>query len=152
MTHECEHCWQKSDYKVDLSELEMIELPDNFKEPYDIKLPGGESLQLRLLRVDDLIAVDKMGKQGQNVWLYRYALSIVNDKTVWENVEYLENLDTKDLMIIRAFHDKFNHGVKMEYSYTCPKCGGVGIMPVPFRLDMLLPFGKKLEGYIGDAV
>jgi len=149
---ECEHCWQKSDYRIDLSKLEMIELPEDFKEPYGVKLPNGDSLQLRLLRVKDLIAVDQMDKQGQNVWLYRYALSIVNDKSIWENVEYLEDLSTKDLMVIRAFHDKFNHGIKMEEKYTCPKCGGTGIMPVPFRLDMLLPFGKELAGHLGDAV
>ena len=36
--------------------------------------------------------------------------------------------------------------------YECPKCGGVGIMPVPFRLEMLLPFGEKLERYTGDTI
>jgi len=153
MTFECEHCWQKSDYTVDLSKLEIIELPADFKEPYEIKLPeSGEMIKLRLLRLEDLIKIDDLDKQGQNVWLYRYALSIINDKGIWDNVTYLEDLSSKDLMVIRGFHDQFYHGPKMETKYECPKCGGGGVMPVPFRLEMLLPHGEKLKRYLGGAV
>ena len=151
--YECEHCWQKSEYIVDLSQLNEMKLPENFVEPYEVKLPeSGSVAKLRLLRIEDLMKVDELSKMGQNVWLYRYALSIVNDKSIWDNVSYLENMSTKDIMVIRAFHDKFNHGVQMETSYECPRCGGTGVMPVPFRLEMLLPYGKKLERYIDDGV
>ena len=151
--HECEHCWKKSMYTVDLSKIDSIELPKEYKEPYEVKLPkSGGVIKLRLLRVEDVIKVDDMIKANQNVWLYRYALSIVNDKKVFENVEYLENLDTQDIMVIRGFHDKFNHGPKMEIGYECPNCGGKGVMPVPFRLEMLLPFGPELQRYIGNSV
>jgi len=151
--YECEHCWKKATYVVDLSTLENIELPKDFKEPYQVRLPkSATTLNLRLLRAEDLIKVDELVKANQNVWLYRYALSIVNDKPVWDNLDYLENMDTQDLMVIRAFHDKFNHGPKMETNYVCPNCGGTGVLPVPFRLEMLLPYGKELQRYIGDAV
>lgn len=150
---ECEHCWQKSSFEVDLTSLEVVELPDTYKEPYELKLPvSGDLIKVRLLRIEDVMKVNDLDKAGQNVWLYRFALSIVGDKSVWENVEYLENLSTKDLMVIRAFHTKFEHGPKMETKYECPKCGGTGVMPVPFRLEMLLPYGKKLERYTGDAI
>jgi hypothetical protein len=150
---ECEHCWKKSTYVVDLSTLDNIELPKDFKEPYQVKLPkSATTLNLRLLRAEDLIKVDELIKANQNVWLYRYALSIVNDKTIWDNLDLLENMDTQDLMVIRAFHDKFNHGPKMETNYQCPNCGGVGVMPIPFRLEMLLPYGKELQRHIGNAI
>lgn len=150
---ECEHCWQKITLDVDLTELEVIELPDTYKEPYELKLPeSGNVVKVRLLRVEDIIKINELDKAGQNVWLYRYALSMVSDKGIWENVEFLENLSSKDLMVIRAFHSKFEHGPKMETSYECPKCGGTGIVPVPFRLEMLLPYGEKLRRYTGDAV
>jgi len=150
---ECEHCWNKSMYDVDLSTLDIIELSDDYKEPYELKLPvSGQVINCRLLRVEDILKINELDKAGQNVWLYRYALSIVNDKGIWDNVDYLENLSTKDIMVIRSFHTKFDHGLKMETGYECPKCGGAGVMPVPFRLEMLLPYGKKLERYIGDAV
>jgi len=153
VTHECEHCWQKSEFTVDLSTLDVIELPDDFKEPHEVKLPtSGEVVNLRLLRVADILNVDEVIKLGKNVWLYRYALSLVGEGGIWEKVEYLENLPSKDLMHIRAFHDKYVHGPKMETNYTCPKCGGTGVLPVPFRLDMLLPYGKNLSRYTGNAV
>jgi len=150
---ECPDCWKKGTYVVDLSTLDNVELSKDFKEPYQVKLPkAGISLNLRLLRVKDLIKVDELAKANQNVWLYRYALSIVNDKTVWDNLEMLENMDVADIAIIRGFHDKFSHGPKMETRYKCPYCGGTGIMPVPFRLEMLLPYGKELQRYIGGAI
>ena len=151
--YECEHCWEKSPYSVDLSKLEVIELDKDFNEPYEVRLPGsGELIKLRLLRVEDMAKIHDLGKLGKNVWLYRYALSLVNEQGIWDNVDYLEKLGSKDLMIIRGFQDEFYHGPKMECAYECPKCGGTGIMPVPFRLEMLLPYGERLAEYIGDAI
>jgi hypothetical protein len=154
VTHECEHCLQKSEYTIDLStQIDSVDLPEGFSEPQEVKLPdSGDLIKLRLLRVEDVLKVDEIAKLGQNVWLYRYALSIVDNQGIWDRVSYLENLSSKDIMYIRAFHDKFAHGPKMETSYSCQKCGGTGIMPVPFRLEMLLPYGKTLRRYTGDAV
>lgn len=152
-TYECEHCWQKSELTVDLSKIDVTELPDDFGEPKEIKLPeSGDIVNLRLLRVADILKVDEIIKMGKNVWLYRYALSLVNDKGIWDNVDYLENMSSKDLMHIRAFHDEYMHGPKMEATYECPKCGGAGVTPVPFRLEMLLPHGTVLSRHIRDAV
>lgn len=138
--HTCEHCLNISDYSVDLSKLEIVKLPKDFKEPFEERLPvSGEIVKLRLLRVSDMIKLDEMLKQNQNIWLYRYALTIVNDKNVWDNLDYLENLSTKDLLRIRAFQDKYIHGPKLETKYECPNCGGVGAMPIPFRPEILLP-------------
>jgi len=77
----------------------------------------------------------------------RFAHSIVSDDNIFEKELFLEKLDSKDLMYIRAFHEKYSHGPKMETKYMCPHCGGVGIIPTPFRLEMLLPFGERLKEY-----
>jgi len=152
---ECEHCWQKSEYVVDLSkDIDSKNLPADYAEPYSVTLPESkDTIKLKLLRVDDLIKSDELHKSGKNIWLFRYALSIVdNEKGIWDKMEYLENLGTKDLMVIRAFQDKFQHGPDMKYSYTCKKCEATGVMPVPFRLEMLLPYGEGLRKRLGDAV
>ena len=151
--HECEHCWQKFNYIVDLSQLEKIELPDNYKEPCEITLPkSGTKIKLRLLTVKDLIEIDVVEKQGQNAWLYRPALSIVDGRSLADKLDYLSKIDTQDLEYIRAFQDAFEHGLKMRTNYTCPKCGGTGVMPVPFRFEMLLSYGEILKRRVGDAI
>lgn len=154
INYECEKCWEKLECIVDLSKLEIISLPDSFKEPYAIKLPKSEeTINLRLLRYEDILKIAEMEKQGTNVFLRRFALSIVDDsKSLFDKESYLENLDVKDIAVIRAFHEKFVHGPKMEIGYECPKCGGTGVMPVPFRIDILFPYGKRLERFIGNTI
>jgi hypothetical protein len=151
--HECDQCWKKSTHIVDLSKLEIMEIPDGYKEPCEITLPkSGTNIKLRLLTVQDLIEIDAAEKNNQNVWLYRPALSIVNNKPVSERLEYVGGLDTQDVEYIRGFQDAFEHGVKMRTNYTCPKCGGVGEMPVPFQFTMLLSYGETLKRRVGDAI
>ena len=114
---------------------------------------SGEVVKVRLLTVGDMIKVDEMDKSGQNVWLYRYALALTYpDLNSFQKVEYLENLPVSDLALIRAFHDKFFHGPKMESKYECPDCGGTGTMPVPFRIEMLFPYGESLTRNFGNTI
>lgn len=153
LSHECPKCWEANDYTVDLSQLEIQQLPAEFKEPYEVKLPvSGDLVQLRLLRLSDIIKVDDLDKAKHNVWLYRYALSMQNGKNVWDNVDYLEKLESQDIAHIRGFHEKFQHGPKMTSKFECKNCGSAGDLPVPFRLEMLLPYGENLTRCIGDAV
>lgn len=143
---ECNTCWQKFDYTVDLSKLEVVELAEEYQEPQEVKLPvSGKIVRLKLLRYSDILKIDELEKNGKNVWLLRYAHSIVSDDNIFEKEMFLEGLDAKDMMYIRAFHEKYIHGPKMEAKYECPHCGGVGITPIPFRLEMFLPSGENLK-------
>lgn len=151
--HVCESCGQKSNHIVDLSKLEMIELPDGYKEPCELTLPkSGAKISLRLNNVKDLLDIEPIEKMGQNTWLYKPALSIVDKRSLAEKLDYLSKIDAQDLEYIRGFQEAFDHGVRMRTSYTCPKCGGTGEMPVPFRLEMLCSFGEILKRRVGDAI
>jgi len=151
--HTCSSCSQKSNYNVDLSQLETMELPDGYTEPCELTLPkSGTKIKLRLLTVKDLIEIDSIDKLGQNTWLYRPAISIVDNRSLADKLDYLSKIDTQDLEYIRAFQEAFEHGVKMQTNYTCPKCGGNGVMPVPFRFEMLLSYGETLKRRVGDAI
>jgi len=154
LKHECETCWQTSEFTVDLGKINSIDLPDSYKQPYELYLPKSkQTVTLKLLSISDVIKVDELSKAGTNVWLYRYAYGVESPgKNIPEKAEFLEELPTKDLALIRGFHEKFYHGPKMEVSYECPKCGGAGIMPVPFRLEMLFPYGEALTRNFGDAI
>jgi len=155
--HTCSECMEKITSTVDLSELDVIELPDNFKEPYEKKLSDDSSVQLRLFRVQDEINIAAYEKSNPSSWLYRFATSLVMFKDekevgIWDRVSFLENLGAKDLAAIRSFHNEYAHGPKMEAEYTCSKCGGEGKVPVPFRTEMLFPYGETLSRYYGNPI
>ena len=149
----CSTCLQEIEYEVDLSKLEIISLPTEFKEPYLVTLPSGDNINLRLFRVDDEMKIADYENGGNSSWLYRYALSIVDDKKgVWDRVIYLENINSQDLAAIRAFHEKFYHGPKMQSNYDCPKCGSKGVVEVPFRIEIIFPYGETLTRHFGTRV
>ena len=149
---QCGSCLQKVTYQIDLSQLAVIELPADFKEPYPIQLSNGNVVNMRLFRVKDEERLFDVQKAGHKTWLYRFALSIVDDKNEWDKVAYLEELNTRDLALIRAFHEKYYHGPKMEAITECPKCGVSEVTPVPFRLEFFFPYGKALRKYFGGTV
>jgi hypothetical protein len=155
--HNCMSCFEKITSTVDLSQLDVVELPDDFKEPYSKELSDGSSVKLRLFRVQDEINIANYEKSGDSSWLYRFATSVVQKKSnkevgIWDRVSYLENLSAGDVAKIRAFHQEFAHGPKMEAPYICNKCGGEGVVPVPFRTEMLFPYGENLSKYYGNPV
>jgi len=151
----CTHCLHDIEVSVDLRELEVIPLPDDFKQPYEVTLPISRKIvHLRLLNTRDEIEILKFGKDNDSSLLYRYARSIVSDKDVLERMKELENLEAKDLTTIRAFHEKFCHGPDMNAKIICPNpnCGEEGDVDVPFRLDFLFPDGKVLRESFGEGI
>lgn len=139
----CESCYQKISLPIDLTSIEFKELPNNFKEPYEITLSDGSTLKLRLFRVKDEIKIaDWEKKTGvAEAYIYRWALSIVDDRDIPTRMAWLENLESKDLVLIREFHERFIHGPELDkIKYSCPKCGSdEGVMTMPFRPDFLIP-------------
>jgi len=55
--HTCIECYEKIKSTVDLSDLEVIELSKDFKEPYEKKLSDGSIVKLRLFTVQDEINI-----------------------------------------------------------------------------------------------
>jgi hypothetical protein len=147
----CEHCFRTDkDYKVDLGKLEKVLLPDDFQEPYSLKLPNGESVLLRLYRVDDQIQyMDYIEAKKEDDIIFKLAQVVVGDETIDKKVERLNGMSLQDIDLIRAFLEKYYHGVDMNASYTCKHCGGTGKTPVPFRIDLLFPAGALVAESLG---
>lgn len=148
----CDTCLVKSPIEIDLGKLEKLELPKKFKEPYEITLMDKTKIKLRLLRVADQIQYLDHVQEKEDNSLYKLAQSIVDDKDLVTRIKMLEEMSTKDLALIRAFHEKYYHGVKLETKYTCPKCGGTGNTPVPFRLDIIFPAGETVAKSLGRSI
>jgi len=150
---QCKSCLQTVTYQIDLSTLAVVELPAGFKEPCPITMSNGDIINMRLFRVKDEEKLFDVQKAGYKTWLYRFALSIIDEKkSDWDKVAYLEELNTRDLALIRAFHEQYYHGPKMEAMVECPKCGASEVAPVPFRLEFFFPYGKALRKYFGGTV
>jgi len=149
----CEVCLRNISVDVDLKELEKVYLPEKFQEPYELELINGEKVKLRLYRVADQIQyLNYVEKKQQDNLLYKLAQTMLDERNMVDRIGYLEELSTQDLALIRAFHDTYFHGVKMEAGYTCPKCGGAGLMPIPFRLDIIFPDGATVAKSLGRSI
>jgi len=150
----CTFCLNEIEIGVDLKELEIAFLPDNYKQPYEIILPeSGKKINLRLLTVKDEIDTEKYEQSHKDAFLYRYARSIVNDDLdIIQKLELLGNLPGKDLATIRAFHEKFYHGPILFTNFKCPRCKEEDKTEVPFLLDLLFPSGETLTKTFGAGI
>lgn len=148
----CTYCLKEIDIDVDLKKLDVVELPYDFKQPYEVKLPSGKVVKLRLLTTKDEIELEKFEENSDEGLLFRYARSIVDDQDVLKRIEDLRNVSAKDIATIEAFHEKFYHGPDMITHFTCPKCGKEDELTVPFRLDFFFPYGRALTDTFGKGI
>lgn len=151
----CSNCLQEIEVSVDLKKLNVIKLPDDYKEPYEVLLPiSGEQIELRLLTVEDEIEIEKYQKKHGESHNYRYARSIVSNDNIVEKLSKVEKMLAKDKATIRAFQEKFYHGPNLYYSYICPKpkCREEDEVEIPFRLDFLFPVGETLTKTFGEKL
>jgi len=149
----CSHCMEESTVSIDLLNLDQVCLPDNYQQPHKVKLPDkGKEIALKLLTIEDEIAIERYEKQERNGHIYRYARSVVSDADILSVVADMEKLSAKDLAQIRTFQTKFYHGPNMDTKYTCPRCGEEDDVTVPFRLEFLYPYGDTLTDAFGEGI
>lgn len=147
----CTHCLESIEPMIDLKKLEKVELPDSFQQPYHIPLPSGSSVDLRLLTVGDQIEIEKFPNAAES-YLFKWARSIVSEKSVVETMYDLKKFGTRDLATIRSWHEKMYHGPDMVTKFQCPKCSNEEEVEVPFRLDFIFPDGQALTDTFGAGI
>lgn len=149
----CSHCLEESTIPIDLLNLDKLDLPDNFLERCKVKLlDKDKEITLRLLTIEDEIAIEQYEKKHRDGHLYRYARSVVSDADILSVLSDIEKLSAKDFAKIRAFQTKFYHGPDMDTTFKCPQCGEEDDVTVPFRLEFLYPYGKTLTDAFGEGI
>ena len=152
----CSNCLSEVEVVVDLGTLENTELPEDFKQPFQITLPkSGESVRLRLLTVGDEIEVERYSRKHKDrSLLYRYARTVVDDMDVIARTYKLASMEAKDVMTIMAFQEKFFHGPDMSTTFVCPEtdCGEEDDLDIPFRLDFFFPNLSEFSILDGEGV
>lgn len=140
----CPLCAHKNHYVIDLTQLEVKELSEDFKNPYPYTLSSGEQITLRLLTVADEDIARKYCSVNKNEEEYQVLLALSIDFGVvlplLDKLKKIENEMTgKDMAFIRGFHAFFKYGVVDKIDRECKGCGEVSSYPVPFQADFILP-------------
>ena len=148
----CSHCLRSIEVGVDLRILNSIELPDDFKQPFEKTLPSGKKVLLRLFNIKDEICSIEYEENLDNGYAYRLARTIVADGDILDRVTEVEAMSSKDTASIRAFHEEHYHGPEMSTKIKCPKCGEEEEVDIPFDLNFLFPVGEALRGAFGKGL
>lgn len=151
---DCPSCGKSNERALDLSELDVVELPENYKEPAYLTLSNGEEVPLRLHRVEDEVKIKEYVQNMKNTktvseedsFIPELAISIDNGKTLFNNVEFLEGADITpdDLVMIEDFQKTFAHGLPKYITGNCAEeVGGCGYksnrLHLRFRIHETIP-------------
>lgn len=136
--YKCRGCGKVHEYKVNLDELEVTHLEDNFSDPYDdFELPmSKQEVALRLPRMVDLnSAEDKARKfhkkfpnaKGDMAYIYRLMANIHSidgneELTNSELQKFVEELHTRDSAYIKNRMSKIEVGLDTRIFEECPSC------------------------------
>lgn len=148
----CSHCLQKVKFVVDLKTVNVVGLPDDFKQPVSVVLPvSKKSVQLRLLTVGDEIEVENYSSHHNDASLYRYARSVVGPEDPIAQLMEMRSWPAKDVARVRLFHEQMEHGPDMKAKVICsnPQCMEEEEVVVPFRLELFYPTGETLKSCFG---
>lgn len=155
VTYTCQNrtCGEKHEYKIDLDDLDIMYLDDDFVEPFEIILPmSGDTLELRILRDKDVKKIDKRakkikrktkGRAGRMDYIYRMARYIVSvngeDKTTDEAKGYVEKLHARDSAYIKDRMGKVEVGYDTKIYRDCPYCGSEVEFELPITEEFFRP-------------
>ena len=162
---QCESCKAQWDQSIDImKDLEILDVPDDHTDPFEIELPCGDLITLRLFRGEDersiITYLDRHNKKlnlktiGDPGYIYRLALHVVGMKSsvdpsrnfdadlctipgsLFANAQaYIENLSANDSSAIREEIDLRTPGIKLQLDITCPKCSHDFELALPMSAD-----------------
>ena len=149
----CKSCGHEFKTSVDLTELDVMELSDNYVEPFKIPLKSGYTAYVRLPRVKDELKVqglmNRLNKEGEQFDNNDAIMGLTTELEmedgnkltlpIDQKIKWMfNNLSIKDVNNIRKFYNYFNYGVEQTTYITCPSCGEENLYTVPFRLDHII--------------
>lgn len=144
---QCTECDSTNTYDINLDELPVTYISDDFVEPFNIELPvSGDKLGVKLLRNKDYTQVRSQAKKiakkmhtnaRELEYIYRIAKQIVsiNDEEIDQvkAQEYVGNLVGKDsAYFFWKLGEIANFGVETTTTVTCKDCGED--FELPFRI------------------
>lgn len=149
----CPSCGEENeDYSYDLTDLSYDALDEDYEHPTTLSVEGID-LKLRVMKVKDEKDAEKFTERNldgfkeynrsQLLKMSKYA-SMVVDGTDFPNsmgakIEHMENnLSTKQFGAIRAFADKYQHGIDYSIEVECQD------EDCEDEIEIILPFTPEL--------
>lgn len=140
----CPECGQRIDVTVDLSELPVEILEDDFADNLVVKLPHrGDTVYTKILTNRDTEEINselkrrkRKGNEEESDYVLRIARSIEKIELAKPNKDgkkelthpldielYVDNLTDLDASAIIATRDSVTYGITPSIEYVCPECG-----------------------------
>lgn len=141
--------------EVDLEKLDIDYIADDYQNVTQVKLSDDITVGVKLYRIEDELAIKNFSKSfnEREVAHYRLARSlVVENLNIEQKRDLVKMLPAKDRALIREVQERFAHGIKLVYTYTCPHCNQEATTPVPFRFELLLPDGSTVRKYSGTQL
>lgn len=135
--YRCPECGKVSSVTINLDDLEVTYLPDDFKDPFDtFNLPVcNDEIALSLPRNEDFNRIRARVRQyqskfpdaiGDESWVFGMMafISAINGKEVDATLhKYVEELHVRDAAYLRHRINKLTGGIERDYTVHCNKCG-----------------------------
>lgn len=152
----CPECGRQNEFKVNLDDLKVKYVDEDYKEPFTIgPLPrSGDVLQCRNLRVKDEIEIEKRSKdllrdnpnyEGDPSYILTRAHEIVkvNDENKYpiESELYVSKMDAMDSAYFQQAYSKFSgdFGLETMCNGTCKHCQEEIRYSLPFNSEFFRP-------------
>ncbi len=147
--YRCPECGKVSSTTIDLDDLEVEMLPDDYKDPFDvIELPVcKDKVALSLPRNEDFIKIRSKVKRyeskfpdaiGDESWIFGMMAFIteINGEAVDAKLhDYVENLHVKDAAYLRHKVNKLKGGIERETTVHCSKCDNDVEVTIPMGVN-----------------
>jgi len=152
----CDHCDKYVDVTINLDELAVTELDDDYTEPFDVgPLPvSKDMLQCKIVSIGEMIEIEKESKRILNkfkdyvgdpefILSYKYMVYSINGNVLpdFKKQAYIENMNAKDLRYLDVVYDKKanGYGVNTVIETECPICGAPLVFNMPVNDEFFRP-------------
>ena len=142
----CPHCTHEEEITVDVTEIDIDEISEDYTNPFELELHNGDKVKLRLVTIgDENIAADYASKNKGSKHTaddVKFALTMTFEKIMplSQKLEYMsDKLTGRDMGMVRAFHDHFKYGIDDKVKHSCTACSEVTEYTIPFSLEFFLP-------------
>lgn len=142
LEYSCGECGSKNTTEIDITELEIIDLADDF-EITEYTLRSGRTVKIKPLTVNDEATIEKFAKSsGNEEWFVAQCMCIdlgivMPLKQKINHIE--ENISGYDMSKIRGIIKGMKYGVPTTTTVKCSSCGEDNQIDIPFQVDFFLP-------------